>query len=52
MAGKGADDRCTIAATLAFAELVMFIEDAHIDDGTAPVFKLADLVQLYMARKE
>jgi len=51
MAGKGADNERTIAG-LAFAELVMFIEDAHVDDEVAPVFKLADLVQLYTARME
>jgi len=26
--------------------LVVFIEEADMDDGTAPVFKLADLAQL------
>ena len=51
MAGKGADDEHIIAG-LAFAELVVFIEEAHTDDGTAPVFKLADLAQLYTARME
>ena len=30
----------------------MFIEEAHMDDGTAPVFKLADLAQLYTSRME
>jgi len=51
MAGKCADDEHSIAG-LAFAELVVFIEEAHVDDGTAPVFKLADLAQLYTARME
>jgi len=39
-------------AGLAFAELVMFIEEAGMFDGTAPVFKLADLAQFYMSRME
>ena len=51
MTDKGVDDKQTIDG-LAFAELVMFIEEAHKNDGTAPVFKLADLAQLYMARLE
>jgi len=51
MTDKGVDDAETMAG-LAFAELVMFIEEAGTNDGTAPVFKLADLAQLYMSRME
>lgn len=34
-------------AELAFTELVVFIEAAHMDDETSPFFKFAELVQLY-----
>ena len=51
MAGKRADDEQAIAR-LAFAELLVFIEEAHMDDETFPVFKLADLAQLYTSRME
>ena len=51
MAGKSPDDEHAIEG-LAFAELVVFIEEALMDDETAPVFKLADLAQLYTSRME
>ncbi len=34
------------------AEIVMYIEETHFDDSTAPVFRLADLAQLYSSRME
>jgi len=37
---------------IAFAEIVMYIEEIQFDDGTAPVFRLADLAQLYSLRME
>lgn len=37
---------------LAFAHLVMYIEETLTKGETAPVFKLADLAQLYAARME
>ena len=43
MAGKSPDDEHAIEG-LAFAELFVFIEEALMDDETAPVFKLADPV--------
>ena len=42
MAGKGTDDEHIIEG-LAFTELVMFIEEAYMDDETSPVFKLVKL---------
>ncbi|KAG0730358.1 hypothetical protein GWK47_028416 [Chionoecetes opilio] len=51
MADKNKDDEHAIAG-LVFAELVVFIEEAHMDDETSPVFKLADLAQLYTSRME
>ena len=35
-----------------FAELVLYIEETRQDEETAPVFRLADLVQLYQSRME
>ncbi len=38
---------------IAFAELVMYIEETHYsDEDKAPVFKLSDLAQLYVLRME
>ena len=51
MAGKGTDDEHAIEG-LAFAELVVFIEETLMDNETTPVFKLADLAQLYTSRME
>jgi hypothetical protein len=34
------------------AELVLYIEETRQDEETAPVFKLAELVQLYQSRME
>lgn len=36
---------------IAFAELVAYIEDVHVE-GVAPVFKLADLANLYQTRMD
>ena len=35
-----------------FAELVLYIEETRQHDGSAPVFKLAELSQLYKSRME
>ena len=35
---------------IVFAELVMYIEEVRLVASTAPVFKLADMAQLYMSR--
>ena len=35
---------------IAFAKLVSYIEEAHKDNEIAPVFKLADLLNLYSNR--
>ena len=40
----------TVNEGIAFAELVSYIEDSCIDSLVAPVFILADLVNLYSAR--
>ena len=37
---------------IAFAELVAYIEDFRMEESIAPVFKLADLAQLYKTRLE
>ncbi|KAL7407599.1 hypothetical protein ABVT39_010851 [Epinephelus coioides] len=37
---------------MAFAEIVMYIEETRFDDSIAPVFRLADLAQLYSLRME
>ena len=39
-------------SAIVFAELVLFIEETRQDEGTATVFKLADLTQLYQSRME
>ena len=50
-ARKVKGDRCTdemkTVSGIAFAELVMFIEE-QIDEERAPVFKFSDLSQLYI----
>ena len=35
---------------IVFAELVMYIEEARFEESTTPVFKLADMAQLYSLR--
>ena len=35
---------------IVFAELVMYIEEARFEESTAPLFKLADIAQLYSSR--
>ena len=35
---------------IVFAELVLYIEEARLDEETAHVFKLVDLVELYQSR--
>lgn len=35
-----------------FAELVMYVEEVRLEASTAPVFKLADMAQLYMTRMQ
>ncbi|KAG0693362.1 hypothetical protein GWK47_027539 [Chionoecetes opilio] len=37
---------------IAFAELVVFMEDMHADEDNAPVFKLLDVASLYKTRLE
>ncbi len=37
---------------IAFAELVIYIEETRLEASTVPVFKLADLVHLYTSRLE
>ena len=42
-----------VASRIAFAELVMYIEEIrNSDEQQAPVFKLSDLAQLYVSRME
>ena len=55
MSKKGADNeakhRCMISG-IVLAELVLYIEESHLSDHIAPVFKLADLVNRYKSRME
>ena len=37
---------------IAFAELVVFMEDMNADEANAPVFKLSDVANLYKTRLE
>uniref|UniRef100_UPI00358E1F74 uncharacterized protein n=1 Tax=Myxine glutinosa TaxID=7769 RepID=UPI00358E1F74 len=37
---------------IVFAELVLYVEEARLDEETAQVFKLANLVELYQSRME
>ena len=48
--GAGSED--TEISGIVFAELVMYMEEARLEASTAPVFKLADMAQLYMSRME
>lgn len=48
---KGTDPKETLSG-IVFAELVMYIEEVHLDGETAPVLKLADLTKLYDSRIE
>ena len=48
--GSEESDADTVNHGIAFAELVSYIEDACIDDLVAPIFKLTDLVNLYITR--
>ena len=45
-------DRERELSGIVVAELVMYIEEAHLETSTAPVFKLADLAHLYRCRME
>jgi len=45
---EGHTDEANIVSEIAFAELVMHI-DEQIDEDEAPVFKLGDLSQLYIS---
>lgn len=48
---EGSDNLDNILCGIAFAELVMYIEESRLKDPTtAPVFKLADLSKLYSSR--
>lgn len=48
--GNDGDDSCL--HSIAFAELVAFLEDMKSDEESAPVFKLKDIAQLYKSRLE
>ena len=49
MCGNGEEK---MLSGVAFAEVVMYIGEARIDDSTAPIFKLADLADMYRSRME
>lgn len=46
------DDTDKIHHSIALAELLAHVEEAKVEEGVAPVLKLADLVKLYTARLE
>ncbi|KAI4830181.1 hypothetical protein KUCAC02_001831 [Chaenocephalus aceratus] len=46
--GNEGDDSCL--HSIAFAELVAYLEDMKSDEDSAPVFKLTDIAQLYKIR--
>ena len=46
------DSHLSEVSAIVFTELVLYIEETRLDEDTAPVFKLADLVQLYQSRME
>ena len=48
---KDTDQEPRVSA-IVFAELLLYIEETRLDEETEPVFKLADLVQLYQSRME
>ena len=51
--GSVEQDRCNSDhQSIAFAELVAYIEDARADSETVPIFKLADLTRMYSTRVE
>ena len=37
---------------IVLAELVLYIEETHLEEGAAPVFRLTYLVKLYTTRME
>ena len=41
-----------VMSIIVLAELVLYIEETHLEEGTAPVFRLADLAKLYTTRME
>lgn len=45
-------DRTGVISGIAFAELVIYIEETYLGEDTAPVFKLSELANLYKARME
>ena len=48
---KDTDPERRVSA-IVFTELVLYIEETSLDEETAPVFKFADLIQLYQSRME
>ena len=53
---EGLDDngqcKAESSSSIAFAELVLYIEETRQYTETVPVFKLAELAQLFMSRLE
>ena len=49
---KGEDKNAKITHGLVLTELITYIEEAKKGEAVSPVFKLADLAQLYSARLE
>ena len=41
-----------VMSRIVLAELVLYIEETHLEEGTARVFRLADLAKLYTTRME
>ena len=41
-----------VMSRIVLAELVLYIEETRLEEGTAPVFRLADLAKIYTTRME
>ncbi|KAJ8886747.1 hypothetical protein PR048_012959 [Dryococelus australis] len=49
---KGNDEDDCCFHSIAFAELVAFLEDMNSDENNAPVLKLMDIAHMYKVRPE
>ena len=49
---QGAHSEDDEISGIVFAELVMYVEEVRLEASTAPVFKLADMAQLYISRMQ
>ena len=52
LVSRAETDHEGVMSRIVLAELVLYIEETHLEEGTAPVFRLADLAKLYTTRME